>query len=100
MDAQELASGELLLELVDATNRGLEASFVGDEPDVVPVRLRETDLGPAQQDHALAAHAHDSRRGPQPGLGPLALDRVTAFRSEDRERPDRLIGEEDRAQGD
>ena len=65
MDAHELASGELLLELVDAMNRGLEASLVGDEPDVVAVRLRETDLGPAQQDHALAAHAHDARRRAQ-----------------------------------
>ena len=89
MDAQELASGELLLELVDPADRGLEASFVGDEPDIVAVRLREPDLGPAQQDHAVAAHAHDARRGAQPGLGPLALDRVTVLGSEDRERPDR-----------
>ena len=65
MDAQELAAGELLLELVDAMDRGLEASFLGDEPDVVAVRLREADLGPAQQDHALAAHAHDARRRAQ-----------------------------------
>ena len=63
MDAQELASGELLLELVDAADRGLQAAFVGDEPDIVAVRLREVDLGPAQQDHALAADADDARRG-------------------------------------
>src|SRR5215204_1218664 len=48
VDAQELAAGELLLEPVDAAHRGLQASLVGDEPDVVAVRLRETDLGSAQ----------------------------------------------------
>ena len=44
--AQELAAGELVVELVDAAGRGLQAAFVGDEPDVVAVRLREPDLGP------------------------------------------------------
>jgi hypothetical protein len=68
MDAQELPSGELLLELVDAMDRGLQASFLGDEPDVVAVRLRETDLGPAQQDHALAVDADDARRRARPAL--------------------------------
>ena len=48
MDAYELASGELLFELVDAMHRGLETSLLGDEPDVVAVRLREADLGPPQ----------------------------------------------------
>ena len=69
VDAQELAAGELLLELVDAADGGLQAPFVGDEPDVVAVRLREADLGAVQQDHALAAHADDARRRAQPGLG-------------------------------
>jgi hypothetical protein len=100
MDAHELASCELLLELVDAMNRRLEASFVGDEPDIVAVRLGETDLGPPQQDHALAGQAHDARRRAQPGLGPLVLDPVTVFRSEDRKAPDGLVGQKDRAQRD
>ena len=38
--------------------------------------------------------------GLSPRLGRLALDRVAVFGSEDRERPDGLVGEEDRAQGD
>ena len=88
------------LELVDATHRGLEASFVGDEPDIVAVRLGELDLGPAQQDHALAAHAHDPRRQARHRLGPLALERLAVLGSEDRERADRLVGEKHRAQGD
>ena len=66
VDAQELAAGELLLELVDAADGGLQASLVGDEPDVVAVGLGEADLGPVQQDHALAAEAHDARRRAHP----------------------------------
>ena len=100
MDAQELASGKLLLELVDATNRGLQAAFIGGEPDLVAVRLRETDLGRAQQDHALTAQAHDAGRGDHRRLWPLVLDQVTELGSEECERPDRLVGQEDRAQGD
>ena len=100
MDAQELASGELHLELVDAAHRGLKASLFGDEPDIVAVGLGELDLGPVQQDHALAAHAHDPRRRDQSRLGPLALDRVAVLGSEERERPDRLVGEEHGAQAD
>src|SRR3954454_6914617 len=100
MDAHELPSGELLVELLDAMNRGLQATIVGDEPDIVAVRLREPDLGPAQKDHALAAHAHDARWRAQPRLEPLALDLIAVSGSEDCERPDRLVGEEDRAQGD
>ena len=70
MDAHELAARELVLELVDAVDRGLEAAFLGDEPDIVAVRLREVHLRPAQQDHALAADADDPRlRGLDPGSG-------------------------------
>ena len=38
--------------------------------------------------------------GVSAGLGPLVLDRIAVFGSEDRERPDRLVAEKDRAQGD
>src|SRR3954452_8082920 len=100
MDAQELTSDEFHLELFDATNRGLEASFVGDEPDIVAISLREMDLGPSQQDHALASHVYDARRKCRPRLWPLALERVTVFGSEVRERADGLVGEKPRAQGD
>ena len=101
VDAQELAAGELLLELVDAADRGLQAPFVGDEPDVVAVRLREADLGPAQQDHALAAHAHDARpAGSAPGSGRSCSIGSPCSDPKTRERPDGLVGEEDRAQGD
>ena len=89
MDAQELPAGELHLELLDAAHRGEEATLVGDEPDVIAVRLREVNLGPAQEDHALAAHAHDARRKTRPGLRPLELERVTEPGPEDRERSDR-----------
>src|SRR5215217_8018649 len=100
MDAQELAAGEFVLELVDAANRGLDASFVGNEPDGVAVRLRVPHLGPAQQQHAITAHTHDARRAAQHRFGPLVLHRVTELGSEQRERPDRLVGEKDGAQGD
>ena len=100
MNAQELASGELLLELVDAANRGLQAPLVGDEPDVVAVRLREADLGPVEQDHALAAEADDAGRSGHQVLSGVALDGVAVFESEDRQRPDGLVAEEDRAQRD
>src|SRR3954453_12967126 len=100
MDAQELTSDEFNLELFDATNRGFEESFVGYEANIVAISLREMDLGPSQQDHALAAHAYDARRKARPRLGPLALERVTVFGSEDRERADGLVGEKHRAQGD
>ena len=79
MDAQEIAAGEFVLELVDAMDRGLEAALVGDQPDVVAVRLRVPDLGPAEQHHPIATHAHDARRRGQPGLGPVALDLTTVF---------------------
>src|SRR3954451_3083709 len=44
VDTQELPSRELHFELVDATHGGLKTSFVGDQPDVVAVGLREMDL--------------------------------------------------------
>src|SRR3954452_2682508 len=82
VDTQELRSRELDFELLDATNRGLEASFLGDEPDVLTVGLREMDLFPSQQDHALAAHAHDSLRQARARLWPLALERVPVVGAE------------------
>src|SRR4051794_6795045 len=100
MDAHELPSGELLVELVDAMNRGLQATILGDEPDIVAVRFRETDLGRAQEDHALAARSDDARRRAQPWLEAVALDLIAVFGSEDRERPDGLVAEEDWAKGD
>ena len=76
VDAQELAAAELLLELVDAAHRGLQAAFLGHEPDRVAVRFRVANLGPVQEDHALAGHADDARRAIQEHrLRPLVLDR-------------------------
>ena len=69
MDAQELSTGELQLELVDAPNRGLEAPFVGDEPDIVAVGLGELDLGPGSRTmlSPLTPTIRDGRFGPGSG---------------------------------
>jgi hypothetical protein len=40
------------------------------------------------------------RPGAQRVVGRVALDRVAVLEPEDRQRPDRLVAEEDRAQGD
>ena len=89
MDAQELAAGELLLELVDAADRGLEASLVGDEPDIVAVRLREPDLG--RRSRTMRSPLTPTMRGGGSAPArPLALDRCR--RSARRSRASRSAG--------
>jgi len=100
VDAHELAAGELLLQLVDAVDRGLKAALLRHEPDVVAVRLRVLDLGAAQQDHAVPAHADETLRGRRTRLGRLAFDLVAVRHSEGDERADRLVAQEHGAQRD
>ena len=92
-------AAELFLELVDAADGGLQAPFLGHEPHVVAVRLREADLRVVQQHHPLAGHADDARRRAHPVLGRLVVHRIAVGGAEQRERPDGLVGQEDRMQG-